>query len=365
MPPYAVPETIVCMGASVGMARGAADAGLKHVVGVIGDSTFLHSGITGLIDAAAADTPMTLVILDNSTVAMTGCQQTVVPSHRLKQIVLGAGVAPAHLLELEAKGSCIEENAAKLRTEIEYSGLSVAIFKRECLEAFRRRQKAARADEAAPSAEAAPHTPGTPPYAAKNGAGRVKRDIILAGVGGQGVLSVAAIIAQAAVNAGLNVRQSEVHGMAQRGGAVLAHLRISSEAIASDLSPRGGADLIIAMEPLESLRYAAWLGPEGALVTASEPFINIPDYPAPETIAAMVRRFPVYRLVDAAALAKEAGHPRAVNMVMVGAASPFLPITAETMESAIRAMFAAKAPELAEINSRAFHLGREAGEAGA
>ncbi|MDR0451958.1 MAG: indolepyruvate oxidoreductase subunit beta [Treponema sp.] len=187
----------------------------------------------------------------------------------------------------------------------------------------------------------------------------MKRDIILAGVGGQGVLSIAAIIAHAAVGAGLNVRQSEVHGMAQRGGAVLAHLRISSGAIASDLVPRGGADLIIAMEPLESLRYAAWLGPKGALVTATEPFVNIPDYPAPDSIADVIKRFPVYRLVDASALAKKAGHLRAVNMVMVGAASPFLPVSAETLEGTINAMFAAKAPELAEINSKAFKLGRE------
>ncbi|MDR2245578.1 MAG: indolepyruvate oxidoreductase subunit beta [Treponema sp.] len=187
----------------------------------------------------------------------------------------------------------------------------------------------------------------------------MKRDIILAGVGGQGVLSIAAIIAHAAVSAGLNVRQSEVHGMAQRGGAVLAHLRISGGAIASDLVPRGGADLIIAMEPLESLRYAAWLGPNGALVTASEPFVNIPDYPELDGITAVIRRFPVYRLVDAGALAKKAGHPRAVNMVMVGAASPFLPVPPEILESAISAMFAARAPELAEINSKAFNLGRE------
>ncbi|MDR2052986.1 MAG: indolepyruvate oxidoreductase subunit beta [Treponema sp.] len=187
----------------------------------------------------------------------------------------------------------------------------------------------------------------------------MKKDIILAGVGGQGVLSIAAIIAQAAVSAGLNVRQSEVHGMAQRGGAVLAHLRISDGLIASDLVPRGGADLIIAMEPLESLRYAAWLGPQGALVTASEPFVNIPDYPEPGSITAVIRRFPVYRLVDASDLAKKAGHPRAVNMVMVGAASPFLPLSPETLESTISAMFAAKAPDLAEANSRAFRLGRE------
>jgi indolepyruvate ferredoxin oxidoreductase beta subunit len=188
----------------------------------------------------------------------------------------------------------------------------------------------------------------------------MKTDIILAGVGGQGVLSIAAIIAQAAVTEGLAVRQSEVHGMAQRGGAVLAHLRISDKTIAGDLVPQGGADLIISMEPLESLRYAVWLSPQGSLVTAAEPFVNIPDYPEPQTIKGLIARFPRYRLVEAAALAKEAGLPRAVNMVMVGAASPFLPVSPETLEAAIAALFAAKEPSVAEANKKAFALGRAA-----
>jgi indolepyruvate ferredoxin oxidoreductase alpha subunit len=140
-PPYSVPESIVCMGASVGMARGAAEAGLKYSLGIIGDSTFIHSGITALIDAVEADTPMTLVILDNSSVAMTGCQPTIVPSENLSRLLLGCGVKPEHLLELEAKKQLIEENAAKLKAEVEYRGLSVVVFKRECLEAFRKRQK--------------------------------------------------------------------------------------------------------------------------------------------------------------------------------------------------------------------------------
>jgi indolepyruvate ferredoxin oxidoreductase alpha subunit len=141
MPPYEVPESIVCMGASVGMAKGAADAGIAHVVGLIGDSTFLHSGITGLIDAVAANTPMTLVILDNAIVAMTGCQETMVPSARLRELIRGLGLGEEHLIELEAKKSLIQENAARLRAEITYPGLSVVIFKRECLEATRRRKK--------------------------------------------------------------------------------------------------------------------------------------------------------------------------------------------------------------------------------
>ncbi|MDR0877438.1 MAG: indolepyruvate ferredoxin oxidoreductase [Treponema sp.] len=140
-PPYSVPESIVCMGASVGMAKGAADAGIPYAIGVIGDSTFLHSGIGGLIDAVTANVPMTLVILDNSIVAMTGCQQTMIPSDKLRDLILGCGVLPEHLLELEAKKQLIDENAARLKKEVEYRGLSVVIFRRECLEAFRKRQK--------------------------------------------------------------------------------------------------------------------------------------------------------------------------------------------------------------------------------
>jgi indolepyruvate ferredoxin oxidoreductase beta subunit len=188
----------------------------------------------------------------------------------------------------------------------------------------------------------------------------MKTDVILAGVGGQGVLSIAAVIAQAAAAEGFNVRQSEVHGMAQRGGAVLAHLRVSDKPIASDLVPQGGADLIISMEPLESLRYAAWLSPPGALVTAAEPFVNIPNYPDLSEVLKTVSAFPLARIVEAAALAKEAGLARAVNMVMVGAASPFLPVKFETLEETISLLFAGKDPSVAAANKKAFALGRQA-----
>ncbi|WP_304225624.1 thiamine pyrophosphate-dependent enzyme [Gracilinema caldarium] len=152
-PPYDVPETIVCMGASVNMAKGAADAGIQHAIGVIGDSTFLHSGITPLIDAIASKTPMTLVILDNSIVAMTGCQDTMLSSENLGKLVLGLGLDPAHLLELEAKASKQESNAELLRKEILYRGVSVVIFKRECIEAIKKRQKLEAAKKAHPACE--------------------------------------------------------------------------------------------------------------------------------------------------------------------------------------------------------------------
>ena len=140
-PPYSSIESVVCMGASIGMARGASEAGIKYAAAVIGDSTFLHSGITGLVDAVQSDVPMTVIILDNSIVAMTGCQKTIVPSENLKELILGLGVKPEHLLELEASNRSHEENTAALKKEMEYRGLSVVIFKRECLEAFRKRRK--------------------------------------------------------------------------------------------------------------------------------------------------------------------------------------------------------------------------------
>ncbi|MDR3343898.1 MAG: indolepyruvate oxidoreductase subunit beta [Treponema sp.] len=349
MPPYAVPESIVCMGASIGMAKGASDAGIPYAVAVIGDSTFLHSGITGLIDAVAANIPMTLIILDNSTVAMTGCQETMIPSVKLRELIRGVGVTDAHLIELEAKKQLITENAARLKAEIEYPGLSVVIFKRECLEAARKRRTILKQEDT--------KNPVTTKLLTPSRLGH-KKDIILAGVGGQGVLSIAAIIAQAAVKAGLSVRQSEVHGMAQRGGAVLSHLRISDKPISSDLVPQGGADLIISMEVLESLRYVSWLSPEGALVTAAEPIVNIPDYPDLSLIIKAIEGFPRYRIVQAAALAKEAGLARAVNMVMVGASAPFLPIPVAILEDTITGLFASKGEAIVGANQQAFQLGR-------
>ena len=188
----------------------------------------------------------------------------------------------------------------------------------------------------------------------------MKFDVILAGVGGQGVLSVAAIISQAAVTQGLNVRQSEVHGMAQRGGAVLAHMRISDKDIPSDLVPRGRADLILAMEPVEGLRYADWLSEKGALISASEPYVNIPNYPEIEKIHKAIRSFPLNKIVETEALAKEAGLARSVNVVMVGAASAFLPIDTTTIEKTIEKMFSQKDKAIVEANIKAFNLGRNA-----
>ena len=185
-------------------------------------------------------------------------------------------------------------------------------------------------------------------------------DIILAGVGGQGVLSVSSIIASSAMKEGLAVKQSEVHGMSQRGGEVLANLRIADHPIASDLIPRGSAALLLSMEPLESLRYLDYLAPGGTLLTATDPVVNIADYPPIDDVLAQVRRLPHAVLVDAEALARQAGSARATNMVIVGAASSLLPVAFETIEYFVRTLFAAKGEKVVETNLKALHAGRAA-----
>lgn len=189
----------------------------------------------------------------------------------------------------------------------------------------------------------------------------MKFDIILAGVGGQGVLSLSSIIASAALDEGLFVKQSEVHGMAQRGGAVTAHLRLSDQPIESDLVPMGTASLVLSLEPLESLRYLDWLAPTGAVVTATQPVSNIDTYPAIEDLSAVIRGLPRAVLVDATGIAKRAGLAQATNMVMAGAAAPLLPIRAATIEAAVRTRFAHKGATVIDQNLAAFRAGQEAG----
>jgi len=188
----------------------------------------------------------------------------------------------------------------------------------------------------------------------------VKHDLVLAGVGGQGVLSVAAILAEAARRHGLVVRQGEVHGMSQRGGAVQASLRLADAPIDGDLVPRGGADMVLGVEPVEALRYLDYLAPGGRLVTAADPYENVPDYPPVEAVLAAVRAVPGAVLVEAGELARRAGSGRTANVVMVGAASAFLPIPAEVIEGCIVEGFAAKGERVVEANRRAFALGRAA-----
>jgi indolepyruvate ferredoxin oxidoreductase beta subunit len=186
----------------------------------------------------------------------------------------------------------------------------------------------------------------------------MKCDIVLAGVGGQGILSIATVIGLAAVENNLYLKQAETHGMSQRGGAVQSYLRLSDRPIYSDLIPSAEAALILSVEPLESLRYLPFLSPEGYLITSTTPFVNIPDYPDIEGVLKTINSLSHVVAIDAEAVAKGEGNVKSSNMVMLGAASPFIEIPLTSLEQAIRDIFSKKGADIVSINLKAFHAGR-------
>jgi indolepyruvate ferredoxin oxidoreductase beta subunit len=188
----------------------------------------------------------------------------------------------------------------------------------------------------------------------------MKTDVILCGVGGQGVLSAAGVLSEAGLREGLEVRQGEVHGMAQRGGAVQASLRLSDEPIPGALVPRGTAELLLALEPLEALRYTDYLSPEGWIVAAEEPVRNIPDYPELEAVHRELREHPRTILVPAERLARKAGSAHAANTVLVGAAIHLLPVAPATVEGVLADAFQVKGEKVVQANLEAFRSGRSA-----
>ena len=186
----------------------------------------------------------------------------------------------------------------------------------------------------------------------------MKQDIILSGVGGQGILSIATVIGKAALDQGLFIKQAEVHGMSQRGGDVQSNLRLSSSPIFSDLVPMGGCDLIISLEPMEALRYLPYLAKDGWIVTSTAPFLNIPNYPDPEKIQAELSRLPHVISLDADAIAKEIKSPRSANMVLLGAAASVLKgLSKQSLEDGIQAIFARKGEAIVQTNLSAFRAG--------
>lgn len=186
----------------------------------------------------------------------------------------------------------------------------------------------------------------------------MKKDIILCGVGGQGILSIATVIGEAATAAGLNLKQAEVHGMSQRGGDVQSNLRLSTEPIWSDLIPRGQADLIISMEPMEALRYTEYLNAGSAVITSSDPFVNIPNYPDKDTLLAEVGTLPGVKMADIETIAREKAMPRGANMILLGMAAKDLEILSpEELKAAIARVFAAKGEAVVSSNIEAFETG--------
>ena len=191
----------------------------------------------------------------------------------------------------------------------------------------------------------------------------MKCDIILAGVGGQGILSIAATIGLAAVEQNLFLKQAEVHGMSQRGGDVQSHLRLSDSEIFSDLIPHGGADLIISVEPMEALRYLPWLSENGWLVTNSVPFVNISNYPEAGEVLAELDKAGNTIVLDADSIARDLGSTRSGNMVILGAASSFISMPFSALKDAVRKMFSRKGEEVVEVNLKALRAGRDAAAA--
>lgn len=189
----------------------------------------------------------------------------------------------------------------------------------------------------------------------------MKKDIILCGVGGQGILSVATIIGEAATKAGANLKQAEVHGMSQRGGDVQSNLRLSTEAIYSDLIPKGGCDIIISMEPMEALRYLPYLSKDGAIVTSNKPFVNIPNYPDEEKLFAELSALPKVVQLDIEQVAKDAGSARSANVVLLGMAAKYLEIVSpEQLRNAVSTIFSRKGDAIVNANLKAFDMGLEA-----
>lgn len=188
----------------------------------------------------------------------------------------------------------------------------------------------------------------------------MKTDIILAGVGGQGILSIASILGVAALEQNLYLKQAEVHGMSQRGGDVQSNLRISSESVHSDLIPMGKADLVVSLEPMEALRYVEYLNPEsGWIVTNTVAFENITNYPDRGALAEVLASRERVVAFDMEAAAREVASPRSSNMVLLGACSPLIDINPEMLEDGIRVIFSRKGEKIVDANIAAFRLGRE------
>jgi indolepyruvate ferredoxin oxidoreductase, beta subunit len=187
----------------------------------------------------------------------------------------------------------------------------------------------------------------------------MRKNIIFAGVGGQGIVSIATVIGYIAVKNNYFLKQSEVHGMSQRGGEVQSHLRISDREIASDLVPKGKADMIISVEPMESLRYMPWLSPSGWIITNTTPFLNVPNYPPIENILESIEKQPRHIALDADKIAKELGSDKSANMVILGAASPLFDFSVEQYEDAMKFIFGKKGEAIVKFNIDAFHAGRK------
>lgn len=184
-------------------------------------------------------------------------------------------------------------------------------------------------------------------------------NIIISGVGGQGILTIAAVLDTAALNQNLFVKQAEVHGMSQRGGAVQSHIRISDKEIFSDLIPSGKADMILSVEPMESLRYLPNLKNDGWIITDSLPFENVENYPEQVELFKEIKTHPNAIIINATEEAKKIGNSKAANMVLLGAASSMIPLSEKSLLKAITSVFKRKSERVIKLNIEAFNKGKQ------
>lgn len=190
----------------------------------------------------------------------------------------------------------------------------------------------------------------------------MKSNIILSGVGGQGILTLASIIDIAALNQNLFVKQSEIHGMSQRGGSVQCHVRISDTQIYSDLIPEGEVDLILSAEPMELLRHIPSLKRNGWIITDSSTFENIVNYPDKHDLYKQIKKHVNHIIISAKSCAKDLGNSKVCNMILLGAASDHMAIPEEKFINAINIFFKDKSERIKNKNIEAFKVGRQKGK---
>jgi indolepyruvate ferredoxin oxidoreductase beta subunit len=189
----------------------------------------------------------------------------------------------------------------------------------------------------------------------------MKHDIVMIGVGGQGILTMAYLFDNAAVARGMHVKQAEIHGMAQRGGAVFTHVRISDEPVTSDLIPEGKADMILSMEPLEVQRYLNFLSPKGMIITSNQAFHNISNYPDEKLMMDALFHLGSVAIVDSKRIATLGGASQGQNMAMVGMALPWLPFEVSDFAPYVHKLLGRKGDEIVNSNVKVIELGARFG----
>ncbi len=365
-PPYQARETCVDAGASIPMATGASLAGVTPALAVIGDVTFLHSGMAGLRDAVTLKADITILISDNRPSDIRSTSSLTPTPKQVTQIVRGLGVSKdqIHIFHTDSADYDREKLRSAIRVATEKSGPSVIL----CCS-----NQTQESDTLGHKIEDTQVLSETLDLLQYRFPAEVKTtftetdqtshfDMVIAGVGGQGVLPLAQGLSLAAVQSGRRVKQAETRGRTQQGESLLSHLRFSTTPIHSDLVQRGSADLLLATEPLEATRWIEFLRPGGLLVANIRPVVNIPGYPYIEEILQKVRVIPNHILLDSVHLATAAGIPAAANLVTLGAAADIIGFPDDSWEMGVSAIGSCVADDITtEMAMKALRFGRYAG----